>query len=173
MESKIQKVINFLLKYGLIIISIIVGIIGILSIFITAYFDCTFYHPAEKTYFKYSIGILQILISFLVFLLIALLNKKLFNKIPSLAILLPILLVCMLVFIVWINAMKLNPETDQKMIHDMAIAILNNNISDFTSTAQYLFLYPFQFGLTLFVSIIYKIFGTNYLYIEYINAICA
>ena len=173
MEAKIQKVINFLLKYGLIIISIIVGIIGILSIFITAYFNCTFYHPAEKTYFKYSIGILQILISFLVFLLIALLNKKLFNKIPSLAILLPILLVCMLVFIVWINAMKLNPETDQKMIHDMAIAILNNNISDFTSTAQYLFLYPFQFGLTLFVSIIYKIFGTNYLYIEYINAICS
>ena len=147
MEAKIQKVINFLLKYGLIIISIIVGIIGILSIFITAYFNCTFYHPAEKTYFKYSIGILQILISFLVFLLIALLNKKLFNKIPSLAILLPILLVCMLVFIVWINAMKLNPETDQKMIHDMAIAILNNNISDFTSTAQYLFLYPFPYML--------------------------
>lgn len=173
MENKVQKVINFLLKYGLIIVSIIVGIIGILSIFITAYFDCTFYHPAEKTYFKYSIGITQLLISCFIIFLIAILNKKILKKIPSIAILLPILLICMLVFIVWINAMRLNPETDQKMIHDMAIALLENNISNFTSTAQYLFLYPFQFGLTLFVSFIYKVFGANYLYIEYINAICS
>lgn len=173
MENKFQNSINFLLKYGLKIVSIIVGIIGILSIFITAYFDCTFYHPAEKTYFKYSLGILEILISLFVIFLIAILNKKILKKIPSLAILLTILSVCILVFIIWINAMKLNPETDQKMIHDMAIALLDNNISSFTSTAQYLFLYPFQFGLTLFVSTIYKIFGHNYLYIEYINAFCS
>lgn len=173
MENKLQKVTNFLLKYGLIITSMIIGLIGILSIFITAYFDCTFYHPAEKTYFKYNIGIITILISCFIILMIAILNKKILKKIPSIAILLPILLVCMLVFIVWINAMRLNPETDQKMIHDMAISLLENNISDFTSKAQYLFLYPFQFGLTLFVSFIYKIFGVNFLYIEYINAICS
>lgn len=69
--------------------------------------------------------------------------------------------------------MKLNPETDQKMINDIAIAILDGNISSFTSEAQYLFLYPFQFGLALLVSLIYKIFGINYLYIEYINAFCS
>lgn len=173
MENKIQKITNFLLKYELIIISAIIGLIGILSIFITAYFDCTFYHPAEKTYFKYSIGIFQILAVILVIFIINILNKKIFKKIPSIALLLPLLFVCSIVFIVWINAMKLNPETDQKMIHDIAIAILNNNISNYTSTAQYLFLYPFQFGLSLFVSIIYKLFGTNYLFIEYINAFCS
>lgn len=173
MENKFQKIINFLLKYGLRIIAIIIGIIGILSIFITAYFDCTFYHPAEKTFFKYSIGIIKILVSLFIILLIYLLNKKILKKIPSIALLAIMLPICLLVFIVWINAMKLNPETDQKMIHDMAVALLNNKISDFTQTAQYLFLYPFQFGLTLFVSLIYKCFGTNYLYIEYINAICS
>lgn len=173
MKNKLQKIIDFLLKYGLIIVSVIIGIIGILSIFITAYFDCTFYHPAEKTYFKYSIGIISILISCFIIFLIAILNKKILKKIPSLAMLFIILSGCILVFIVWINAMRLNPETDQKMIHDMAIALLENNISNFTSKAQYLFLYPFQFGLTLFVSIVYKIFGTNYLYIEYINAFCS
>lgn len=172
MKNKLQKVVNFFLKYGLIIISIIVGLIGILSIFITAYFDCTFYHPAEKTYFKYSTGILQILAILLIISIIYFLNKKILKKIPSIVLLIPILLICFFVFIVWINAIKLNPETDQKMIHDIAIAILDNNVSDYTSTAQYLFLYPFQFGLSLFVSIIYKIFGINYLYIEYINAFC-
>lgn len=173
MKNILEKVTNFLLKYGLICVSFIVGIIGILSIFITAYFDCTFYHPAEKTYFKYSIGIFEILAVCLIVFLIAILNKKILKKIPPLAILLAILSVCILVFTVWIKAMRLNPETDQKMIHDIAIAILNNNISSFTSTAQYLFLYPFQFGLAYFVSIIYRLFGTNYLYIEYINALCS
>lgn len=173
MENKFQKIINFLLKYGLRIVAIIIGIIGILSIFITAYFDCTFYHPAEKTFFKYSIGIIEILVSLFILLLIYLLNKKILKKIPSALLFAIMLPICLLVFIVWINAMKLNPETDQKMIHDMAVALLNNKISDFTQTAQYLFLYPFQFGLTLFVSLIYKCFGTNYLYIEYINAICS
>lgn len=80
MKNNFQKIINFLLKYGLIIVSIIVGLIGILSIFITAYFDCTFYHPAEKTFFKYSIGIIEILISAFTIFLIAILNKKIFKK---------------------------------------------------------------------------------------------
>lgn len=173
MKNNVQKIINFLLNYGLVIISVIVYFIGIFSIFITAYFDCTFYHPAEKTYFKYSIGIIEILISCFIIFLIAIFNKKIFKKIPSIVMLFIILPICLVVFIGWINAMQLNPETDQKMIHDMAVAILENNISDYTSTAQYLFLYPFQFGLAFFVSLIYKIFGTNFLYIEYINAICS
>lgn len=173
MKNKFQEVVDFLIKYGLIIVSVIISFIGILSIFITAYFDCTFYHPAEKTFFKYSIGIIEILVSCFVIFLIAILNKKILKKIPSFAILLLILSGSILVYIVWINAMRINPETDQKMIHDMAVALLDNNISNFTATAQYLFLYPFQFGLTLFVSLIYKIFGINYLYIEYINAICS
>ena len=73
-ENKFQKVINILQKYGLIIISIIIGLIGILSIFITAYFNCTFYHPDEKTVFKYSFGILEIIISIVIVFSVLLYN---------------------------------------------------------------------------------------------------
>ena len=64
--NKFQKIIFFLLKYGTIIISIIIGIIGFLSIFITAYFNSTFYHPEEKTSFKYIFGCVEILITIFV-----------------------------------------------------------------------------------------------------------
>lgn len=173
MKDKIQNIINFLLKYGFIIIAVILGIIGILSIFITAYFDCTFYHPAEKTYFKYSTGIIEITISIFVILLITILNKKILKKIPSLIMLIFILITCIIIFITWINTMRLNPETDQKLIHEMAIGILKGYADYFTGTAQYLFLYPYQFGLALLVSVIYKIFGENFIFVEYLNAICS
>lgn len=172
-ENKFQKVINILQKYGLIIISIIIGLIGILSIFITAYFNCTFYHPDEKTVFKYSFGILEIIISIVIVFIIAIICRKVIKKIPSNFLLIPIILFDIAIFFYWINAIKLNPETDQKMINDMAISFLNNDIVKFTNIAQYLFLYPYQFGLTLLVSLIYKIFGENFLYIQYINAICS
>jgi hypothetical protein len=171
--NKFQKIINFILKYGLIIVSVITLIIGIISIFITAYFNSTFYHPEEKTYFKYSIGIVEILFSILAIAFIALLDKKIFKKVKSYFLIIPICIISFAVYIIWINAMRLNPETDQKLIHDMAVAFLDGNINNFTGTAQYLFLYPYQFGITFLVSIIYKIFGQNFLYVEYLNAICS
>lgn len=172
--NKFQKIIFFLLKYGTIIISIIIGIIGFLSIFITAYFNSTFYHPEEKTSFKYSFGIVEILITIFVFILILIINKKILKKIPSIFILIPICILSFILYIYWINALRLNPETDQKLIHEMAISLLNSNsVSYYTNISQYLFLYPYQFGLTFLVSLIYKIFGENFLYIQYLNAICS
>lgn len=53
-NNRIQKIINFCLKYGVTFTAIIIGIIGILSIFITAYFNATITNPVEKTVFKYS-----------------------------------------------------------------------------------------------------------------------
>lgn len=172
-NNKFQNLINFLLKYGTIIVSIIVGIIGILSIFITAYFNSTFYHPEEKTSFKYSVGIIEIIITSLVVLLILFINKKILKKIPSIFILIPIAIFSFLLYIYWINAIRLNPETDQKLIHEMALTLLGGNIGIYANVSQYLFLYPYQFALTFVVSLIYRLFGENFLYIQYLNAICS
>lgn len=165
--------INFLLKYGLIIVSITVGIIGILSIFITAYFNSTFYHAEEKTYFKYSFGLLEIIITVIVVLLIFLLVKKILKKIPAYLLLITICIFVFSLFIYWINAIKLNPEADQKIVSEMASSILNGYITYYIKPSQYLFLYPYQFPLSLLFSVIYKLFGENFIYIHYLNAICS
>ena len=55
-NNKFQRIINFCLAIGVRITSIIIGFIGILSIFITAYFNTVNYTSSdEKTLFKYSI----------------------------------------------------------------------------------------------------------------------
>lgn len=171
--NKFQKTTTLLLKYVTIIISLIIGVIGILSIFITAYFNSTFYHPEEKTDFKYSLGIIEIIITIAVIFLIGLINKEIFKKIPSILILVPIGIFSLIVYIFWVNTLQLNPETDQKLIHEMALTLLSGNTGIYTQVSQYLFLYPYQFALTFLVSLIYKIFGENYLYIQYLNSICS
>ena len=172
-NNKIHKLIDFCLNYGVKIIAIIVGIIGILSIFITAFFDTTFYHANEKTSFKYSFGIIEIIMFVVVFLLIVFLVKKVLRKVPS-KILLTVLFLCVFpLFLLWVNTLKLVPEADQKMIHEMALSFLEGGIGYYLQTSFYLDLYPYQFGLTFFVSLIYKIFGSNYMYILFINCACS
>ncbi len=95
-NNKFQKLTSFFLKYSTLIISLIIGIIGVLSIFITAYFNSTFYHPEEKTSFKYSFGIIEIVLTIFVTILILIINKKILKKIPSIVIL--ILLVYYLLY---------------------------------------------------------------------------
>lgn len=172
-NNRFQKMINLFLKYGTLIISIIIGVIGILSIFITAYFNSTFYHPEEKTFFKYSLGIIEIIVVTFVTILILLINKKILKKIPAIAIIIPISILAFILYIYWVNALKLNPETDQKLIHEMALTLLSGDIGIYNDISQYLFLYPYQFALTFVVSLIYKIFGENFLYVEYLNCICS
>ena len=171
--NKFQKVINIFQKYGVIIISIIIGIIGILSIFITAYFNSKYFEPGENTAFKYSIGILEIIGVIICVLAIAILYKKVLKKIPSKILLFILLAVDMVIFIYWINAIRIMPLADQQSINDMAVDFLKGNISSYLEPSKYLFLYPFQFGITFLVAIIYKIFGANFLNIYYMNAICS
>lgn len=131
-NNKFQNIIDFCLKNGIAIVAIIVTIIGILSIFITAYFDTTFYHPDELTHFKYTIGIVEILVSILIVALIIFIVQKILKKIPSKILLILLLIASSVLFVFWVKVLKLNPETDQKMIHDMAIAFLDGNIENFT-----------------------------------------
>ena len=50
---------------------------------------------------------------------------------------------------------------------------VGDGVGHYLQTGLYLFLYPYQFGVTLFVSIIYKIFGTDYMNILFINCACS
>ena len=172
-NNKFQNIINLCVKKGCLIISILIAIIGILSIFITAYFNTTFYHADEKTFFKYSIGIPEILITLAVLALIIFIVKKILKKIPSKILLILLLIPSLFLFILWVKTLQLNPETDQKMIHDMALYLLGGSVDFFLIPSQYLFLYPYQFGLTFFVTIIYKIFGQDWMNILYINCIAS
>jgi len=172
-KNKFEKIINFCLKYGLRIVSIIAAIIGILSIFITAYFNSTYYHPGEKTLFKFSFGIIEIILTVIAIFLIAILSKKILKKIPSKFLLILLFIGSIFVYITWVNALKLTPENDQKLIHEMALAFLDGNINWFLGIEQYLFFYPYQFGLTLFVSFIYKIFGSDFMTVLIINCFCS
>ena len=173
LNKNLQKFINWCLKYGSIIISIIILIIGISSIFVTAYFNSNFHHAEEKTSFKYSLGIIPIVISTICIILILFINKKILKKIPSKYIMIALSIFSLALYIFWINALRLTPENDQKLIHEMALHALDGDVSFYTAVSQYLFLYPYQFFFTFIVTIIYKIFGVNYLYIEYLNAICS
>ena len=121
-NNKIQKITNFCIKNIVIVAAIIIGIIGILSIFITAYFNVTITNPVEKTSFKYSFGIIEILLTLLSVFLIAILSKKIFRNFSSKKLLFLLLICAAIPFVYWIKTLQLVPEADQKMIHEMAIA---------------------------------------------------
>ena len=74
----------------------------------------------------------------------------------------------------WIYVLKLYPDADQKMIYNMATDYIQiHNLNNHLVFGQYLYLYPFQIGLVLLVSHIFKLFGQNFMYVEYLNAICS
>ena len=127
----------------------------------------------EKTYFKYSVGIGFIFIAIIMILVISVVEEKLSKQIKGIYLLLFLSTVSMTLFLYWINAMKLPPSNDQQLINEMAIALKNNYISNYMKESQYLFLYPYQIGITILVFIIYKIFGENFLYVQYVNCVCS
>ena len=171
--NKFQKLINWFIKYGIRLIAVVAILIGISSIFVTAYFDTQYNNASETTKYKYSIGIVEIIFSVITFILIAFLNRKVLKKIPSIVLLILILLPMLFIYIVWLNALDLYPINDQGFVHDMAESFVNGDIKKWAEANEYLFLYPYQLGIVIFVGFFYKIFGVNYLYFQYFNALCS
>ena len=68
-----------LTKYLLIIISVILFFIGILSIFITARLDNTFFHQSENTLYEFSFGIIPLVIAIFIAFFTYGFSKKIFN----------------------------------------------------------------------------------------------
>lgn len=168
-----KKVINFLLKYCLIITSIIIGILGICSIFITAYFKTSYNSAPEMTYFKFSYVLPEVLLSILLSLIIILIYKKVLKRVNNIFFIIPISLLIFIAYIFWISVIKLKPIDDQLRIHEIAISFLDSGIDFHLGFHQYLFLYPYQLGLIYLVAQLYKIFGENFTVIQYFNAICS
>ncbi len=176
MENKISlknRIISFLLKYGLIIISIIIGILGLCSIFITAYFETTYNSAPEFTRYRFSVGIKEIILLIIFTILISFSYKKIFPKISNTLLLIPLSIFIFIIYILWIYILKLAPIADQIKIHEITRYFIGNDLSFHLSPTQYLFLYPYQFGLIYFISFFYKIFGENYMVIEYFNTVCS
>ena len=175
MKNKFQNFISFLTKHGIVIISVIVALLGILSIFITAYLDSTYNNLGENTFFKYNPGIIEIIIATLLITLLFALTRLLLKKVSSKYILIPILIILCFIYFYWINIMKLSPESDQKSVHEIAAAIINaENLSEFLDLGdRYIRIFPYQFGIAYIFSLIYRIWGQNYMYIQYVNAICS
>lgn len=172
--NKFQKIINFFIKYGIIIISIIVLLIGILSIFITAYIPSSYDSLLEKTFYKYNIGIFKIIFSIICILLLALFCRKALKKLSSELIILSIIIVSLFVFMFWVNLMRLAPTADQQAVDEIANYIIdNNNVDPYLVDGQYLSFYPFQLGISIVFSIIYRLFGKHYMNVQYINVLCS
>ncbi len=171
--KRFQDVILVLMKCLLLIISVVILIIGISSIFVSAHLDNTFYHQSEDTFYTYSVGIVPALVACALLIFIYLFSANFFKKIESPIYMLLLLIFCGVLFFGWINALKLYPLADQEMIYKMASDFLKEgNLGIYLAQGQYLFYYPFQFGLVLFVTIFFKIFGANFMVIEYVNCVC-
>ena len=172
--EKLRKCTIFSIKYLMIIVSILLLLIGVLSLFITARLDNTFFHQSENTLYEFSLGIIPLLIATLILLITFVLTKKILKKVNYKIILILILVACLFIFIGWISVLKLYPDADQKMIYDMAVDFnQNHNLNNHLVFGQYLYLYPFQIGLVLLVSHIFELLGQNFMYIEYLNALCS
>ena len=144
-----------------------------MSIFITAYFDNDFSTINEKTFYKFTPGIFEILITIISLIILALFSRKILKKVPDKLILIPIFLALLLVSFCWINVLKLCPEADQKSVHEAACALINAEDPGafFELGDRYMYIFPYQLGIAYIFSIIYRIFGQNWLYVQYINAI--
>lgn len=164
-----NKIQEFCSKYIMLIVAILVFIIGIVSIFITAYFDGDFTNAVEKTSYRIdnifiNIGTIFVLLSFLYII------YKLTKKV-SLKILIPVTLaITFIAQILWVNNVKLMPESDQGNIMIGAEAFCNGTFGNLMKEGEYFNIYPFQTALSFYVSIIHKIINMHgYMPIEYIN----
>ena len=172
-ENKFQKIITLLTQLGMKTVAIIVGLIGIISIFITANLYTTLTFTGEETIFDYSLGIVQILLSVIFILALILLTRKIFKRIPAKYLMIPLSIACMLLFVYWINAIQLSPEADQKSVVNVAKTFVESgDIDHYLQPTQYIHHFPYQCGISYIFSLIFKILGsTNPINLQYINAI--
>lgn len=171
-DNKFQTIICNLTKNGMYMISVLIGLIGILSIFITANLNTEYNFAGETTIFSFSFGIIEILLSLAFLLVLAILSKVIFKRIPAKYLMIPISIVCLVIYIYWVNAIQLSPEADQKNINDIAKTFVNSgDIYHYLQPTQYIHHFPYQCGIAYIFSLFYRIVGEqNYIYIQYLNS---
>ena len=159
-ENNFQKVITKITQFGMMTVAILVGLIGILSIFITANLNTTLNFAGEKTNFIFSFGIVQIILSLLFLFILTLLTRKIFRRIPAKYLMIPLSIVSMILFVYWIDAIQLSPEADQKKVVEVATTFVESgDIHHHLQPTQYIHHFPYQCGISYIFSLIFKLLG--------------
>lgn len=153
--SKIEKFLN---KNVIAFVAILVLLIGLASIFITAYFPSTLENAIEKTDYRNDNIILNTVLVCIGLAIIYLLQKIL-DKIKIkyvLTIFSIIFIVLSTLFCIYI---KIGPIADQGFMITGAQAVLARAMSSFIEPGGYLDMFPYQFGYVIYAAVILKILG--------------
>lgn len=164
---------EFLSKYLVIVVAIVVGFIGVLSFFFTAYFQADYRNASEATFYRLDNIIFNIL-GIVVAVGIIFLYHKLVKKVNIWVILSIVLGLALLTQIIYIQQIKFIPTSDQSIICFYANEMLKGNLKDIFVPGSYLNNYPFQTWLTGFIAVIFKYFGKdNFLVFQVMNVIAS
>ena len=169
----LEKVQEFVSKYLVMLVAILLGIIGIFSFFFTAYFQADYKHVPELTLYRLD-NVLWNVLGILIVLGIVFVYCKIVKKINIwvlLSIVLGLAFVTQLIYIVEIAYI---PVADQYNICYNANLMLDGKIKELFVPGSYLNYYPFQTWITGFIAIMFKIFGRdNYLAFQVLNVIAS
>lgn len=78
-------------------------------------------------------------------------------------------LLCVLIRIIWIRAVKVEPKVDYLMFYNVAKELVNGTLIDNLSVVRHLSIFPHIFGYSSFISIFYMVFGSSPLVSQYVN----
>lgn len=167
-----QKIQKKFLKIIIIITSIILIIIGVASLFMTAYFNGDAESANEKTLYKLD-NIFLNLILILIFLFFIYEVSKIENKIIRNILVILGFVGSFIIQGLWILKIKFIPESDQGYVIYCAKALTDRGMLEFiTQPGNYLNLYPFQIGFAKYLQIIMKIVNSDKaIYMQMFNVI--
>lgn len=163
-----NKLIAFCSNFIVYFLLILFGFLSISGLFLTSYFE----NYSEVMLYKGNNLILSVifLISFLGILVYS--QKNIFHKINT-NILINLLITYSFLFgVTWIFMVNSHPYADQAEVNAKAQAFIHSDYSSL-DTGGYMFIYPFQLGITFLFETIYRIIGEgSYQYLQMLNVIC-
>ncbi len=167
-----KKVEEFISKYLLLLIAILVIVIAVFSFFVTAYFDnATYAFTSEYTAYKIDNIILNILF-IIIFLGLLYGINKITQKISTKIIFSVLIVISFVIQLIWIFAIKFIPYADQANVIDCAKELLAGQYDNFKSVSSYFGTCPHQLGIIYYIAFIFKLFNTdNFLVLQTINVI--
>lgn len=160
-ESKLEKIINSIIK--------VIFVCIIIFLFVCSIFSSATMKKDEHTTYKQDNVIIQIgCITVACAIVTFLRAKKVKIKISKKHIIIAIV-IWIIICTVWIFATKLQPRADQSKILDAAIQMKNGDFSTF-KTGGYLYKNPHQLGLLLYFYLFELIFNNNaYIALQIMN----
>ena len=180
--EKVQKIslkLQNLCKIMIIILMVLLlSLIFIKSFYKTAYFPATYDNAIEKTDYKYD-NLLENLAYIIGVLFIFYLLQTILNNI-KLKYVIPIFLILIAGIFIWfVLTLKLVPIADQGQVMILGDAVYKNILNLMVHPGNYLEMFPYQFGYSLYMGIVINIInGLNnflnldiHMYLQILNCI--